>query len=132
MKSKNRIRIYSLFILGMLLILIPGCKEDDEPSNSLIGSWKETNSTLSDCADPIDNWTGACSAPDCGTITFTETTVDVDGDSYTYTKSGSSLNINYSSSIIFVVTYSISGSTLIITEQDDPDDCKSVTTYTKL
>lgn len=124
--------ILKLSYFTIVCLFVVSCKKDDPaPVNLLLGTWTETSEVISGCTDPLDNSTDTCTSA-CSTLVFTETTVSGDGSTETYTKTDTTLSI-VSGSITFTVSYTVTGTTLVITQQDSADfgNCKTVTTYKK-
>jgi hypothetical protein len=127
-----------ILTIAAMVNLFNGCnndKEDPAPTQAelLIGTWQFTNGVVSECTDPLDNYTETCTT-ECETIVVTSSTVTMLGDSYPYTINGNNLSINMGSGLTLTVNFVVSGSTLTITLKDSAEDgnCKYVSNYKKI
>ncbi len=133
MKKKNNIWIGSLFLIGVLFILVSSCKDEDpEPNQSalLIGAWEQVSQVSSNCTDPSNNGIYTCTSH-CEAAVATATTITFDGEGpYTYTVKGSAMTVDFGGDFR-KITISISGTTLTMTYQSTVPEggCKFVTTY---
>jgi hypothetical protein len=100
--------------------------------NPLVGSWRFTGSTATNCADPTNDGAATCTL-DCPTLTFTATTVAyaVAGNvfDFTYTLTATTLTIS-SPGGSFSPTYVYAGGQLTLVYP--PGDCSVTETYVKL
>jgi len=121
---------------------VSSCKKDDEkPSNPLIGTWIYTTDTATNCTDPDDDYTESfsCTTTDCNKITFKadgtySTNIIVDGDTYlssgTYTISGNTFTLCRISDCHDPLTFGVNGSTLTFTGKTSLG-CTEINTYIK-
>lgn len=100
--------------------------------NPLMGVWRFTGTTASNCANAAEDGATTCTA-DCPTLTFTASTVAYAFTGgvfdFTYTLSGNTLTIS-SPGGSFSPTYVLSGSQLTLVYP--PDECSVTETYVKL
>lgn len=100
--------------------------------NPLIGSWRFTGSTATNCANPANDGAATCTL-DCPTLTFTATTVAyaTTGNvfDFTYTLTATTLTIS-SPGGSFSPTYVYAGGQLTLVYP--PGDCSVTETYVKL
>ncbi|MBL7871294.1 MAG: hypothetical protein JNM78_06770 [Cyclobacteriaceae bacterium] len=125
--------LLSLVIFGSL-VAISSCKDDDPMNTSLTGTWLETSNQVSNCTDPTDNEPIENCTAGCETIVITETTIIIDGATeLSYTKTATTITVTDGVDSE-TVSYSISGTTLTISQQNSLDDggCKYITTYKKI
>jgi hypothetical protein len=100
--------------------------------NPLVGSWRFTGSTATNCADPANDGAATCTL-DCPVLSFTATTATyaVAGSVYnfTYTLTATTLTIS-SAGGSFSPTYVYNGGQLTLVYP--PGDCSVTETYVKL
>lgn len=123
-----------LFAAAILpaVITFSSCDDEKDPEGgSLIGTWRFTSTTSAQCIDPDDNGSETCTVA-CHTLTFTATTIVSShdpSDVIPYTLNGDQIIIADDDDE--KVTFSITGSVLTLTFDDEDGDCIEVNTYTK-
>lgn len=125
---------YHFFLVSIILTIgVSSCGgDDDKKPTSVVGSWKEVSVETFDCPNTADNNLDECATTNnCetwkfnadGTFTRTTTTnVAVEG---TYFMMGDQIRLCYTGCLDY--DYTISGSTLTITEITAGNEC--VTRY---
>jgi uncharacterized protein (TIGR02145 family) len=132
MKTKS---IKTLLFVTSVALCFVGCKNDEpdpDQSAELVGTWEAVSFVATGCSDPTNNYNETCTNA-CEILVATATGISFDGDGpYAYTTKGNLLTVNLNGDKI-VVTYSITGETLMFTFQDSPANggCKNVSTYKK-
>lgn len=135
---------YSLMIFCGSLTMLTSCGDDGDELG-LIGSFALSEESTSGCNDAADNSVKAktCSETSCETLILsgdgTFSVVDLDNGittSYSgkYVTSGNQITFTYTIDSVTetdVVTFSLSGSTLILTEAQEADGCIDTETYTR-
>lgn len=78
----------------LCLIFLVNCKDDEDDTGSLIGSWLGTNIAVIDCSDPTANSSNglSCSATNCYLLTLN------DDGTYTYQTGSRASNGDWTSS----------------------------------
>ncbi|MBL7851259.1 MAG: lipocalin family protein [Cyclobacteriaceae bacterium] len=118
----------------ILVLLAAFACSKDEPTPSLMGTWKFASETRSNCTDPADNGTGTCTA-DCFTLTFTATSYTFSAPGMTtvngtYTTSGNSITFTTSGGSSSTGTYTLKATTLELIATTS-NGCTQVHTYNK-
>jgi hypothetical protein len=130
---KNTLNLLTLSAILLASFQFSSCSSDDDPeitAASLIGTWTLASFATTGCTDPIDNQDLSTCTTSCETIVVTATTVSIDGDApMTYTTDGNTITTDGDT-----LTWSISGTTLTITDVDSAADggCTSTFTYTRV
>lgn len=120
---------------GVVTVTVNGqstVSENPFTINPLIGSWRFTGFTNTNCANPADDGISACTL-DCPTLTFSTGTV-------LYAAGSTSINFNYTLSATtltisslggsFSPTYVLAGNQLTLVYP--PGDCSVTETYVKI
>lgn len=109
-----------------------GVSENQFTINPLVGTWRFTGATATNCHDPADDGLSVCTV-DCPTLTFTSGTVVyadlVSSFTFTYTLSATRLTIS-SPGGSFSPTYVLVGNQLTLVYP--PGDCSVTETYVKI
>ena len=117
-----------LFVIALSVVMLCCGKDEENTPSSLVGSWKAISTKAIECPDPQENNIDEC-APNnnCETWkfnsdgTFSRTTVGGDVVDGTFSAAAGHVSLCYTACGNY--TYSISGSTLTITEFTDIDEC---------
>jgi hypothetical protein len=112
--------------VAVVCLCIISCKDDPAPP-SIVGTWTETSYVVSGCDDPTENESETCTSS-CDVIVITDTTISSDGDTQTYTKTGTTITVVYGS-ISVTASYTVTETTLVLTQDDDFGGCKYVSTF---
>lgn len=138
--------IYPLFIFSVSLTILTACSDDDGDNLSLAGTYTLTEESVSGCVDTANNGTEAknCTSTDCETLTIsgdgTFSVIEIDNgvtttESGTYSTNGNQITFTKLSGATpdsDIATFALSGSSLILTFEEDSDSCVEVDTYTRV
>lgn len=122
-----------VLVLSTVSLFTTSCKDDEEsanPADLIVGSWQFVGHVATECADPADNESETCTT-NCDITIFTKDTVTFEGDTpEPYSIDGNKITFGTGSGTE-TYEFSITASTLIVTEKE-PGDCKRVTTLKKV
>lgn len=135
--------IYPLFIFSGSLTFLTACSDDDGDNLALAGSYILTEESVSGCVNTADNGTEtkSCTSTDCETLTIsgdgTFSVIEIDNGvtttkSGTYSTNGGQITFTKLSGATpdsDIATFSLSGSSLVLTFEEDSDSCVKVETY---
>ncbi|MEZ4974671.1 MAG: hypothetical protein R2820_15270 [Cyclobacteriaceae bacterium] len=124
----------TLSILGMfcLILVSTSCKDEDDgnPADLIVGSWRFVSYVASECSDPDDNENENCTSG-CEVVVFTKDMVTFEGEPpESYSIAGNKITFGTGSGAD-TYEFSVTETTLTVIEQD-PGECKEVTTLTRV
>lgn len=137
MRNFTRILVTVLLISLAFPLVFSSCKDDESKGASLVGTWEETSYVSSGCVDPTDNESFTCTSA-CERIVVTENTLTIGTDpAISYTVNGNQITLTQkfgSATVTFSVTFTVTETTLTITQQDEAADggCKNVSVYKRV
>jgi len=134
--------LFNMMAVAFVFLLVTACdKKTDTPAPSIIGSWKYTSGTGTNCTDPNNNYSETCTltAPECGILviasgTYTYTQTPSGGapniETGTYTTSGSSITVSGGGSPS-TMTFAVTATTLTFTGTNSSSGCSETTVFTR-
>lgn len=136
MKTKSRLAFLGLFLLALAV----SCNKDDPAPASIIGTWKLSSESLTNCTDPADNGVDNCTGT-CPTLVIAESTwtyADPSNPSNsgagTYTISGNTLTttVTAGSGLTGTYTFSVTSTALTISDPNYGGGCTGNLNFTRL
>lgn len=134
--------LFKMMTVGFILMLAAACSKSDNPATpSIIGTWKFTSSSGTNCTDPADNYNDTCTltAAECGILVIASGTY-----TYTVTPSGSSPIVDtgtYTSTSSTITTsggsnpgtvnYTVTATTLTFTQTNGSTGCTETQVFTR-
>lgn len=124
----------SLLLLPIfcLILLSTSCKDDDDgnPAELIVGSWRFVSYVASECSDPDDNESETCTSA-CEVVVITKDMVTFEGEPpESYSIDGNKITFGTGSGAD-TYEFTVTETTLTVIEQD-PGECKEVTTLTRV